>query len=347
MATDMGGFAQAGGPYLVDQFGRPLYRAAESSIFFKRSDLVAAGAETVIFLRGPAYPGTLRIDLTHSGNTRVLFLGTDYTVSVSGTSITLLSAAVAGDIYSVTYAPTLPQNAGAYFSNSIYALIAQDSPTGFWHLSETTGAFIDTGSGAHNLTAGSTGITRGVTSIIPGEPSAAVYGNGSSSAVGGTTAQIITNSATQSISIVFAFKAASFSVAQYLIHQGNNAVGSGQGFAIYVDTTGIIGVQAYSGSWSDGATSTSGAITLNTPCLIGVVIDAAAHTCTFYKNGSVINTVTGYTFGTGTTGTTAFNLGKEGSGANFLNGTLQGVAVFNGTVVSSLRIASYASAAGF
>lgn len=96
MPTDMGGFAQAGGPYLVDRFGRPLN--ASAALNYWRDDLTTsvAGLNTIV-LAAPAAPRTLRI--TKNGS---LLSPSSYTIN-SPVSVTLGSTIATTDKICVEY----------------------------------------------------------------------------------------------------------------------------------------------------------------------------------------------------------------------------------------------------
>jgi len=93
MATDMGGFAQAGGPVIVDRFGRPF------QVNTWRDDFVAGGGETLFITSSLAFPASMMIWKNGS-----LLPQTAY--SVIGKNIALATALTTGDILTISYSTT-------------------------------------------------------------------------------------------------------------------------------------------------------------------------------------------------------------------------------------------------
>jgi len=93
VASDMGGFAQAGGGVLVDRFGRPLQ--ASAALNYRRDDLIASGGETVVKLTSPAK------ELRLYKNTTLLKMS-EYTVN-SPVQCTLGAALSVSDVLTVEY----------------------------------------------------------------------------------------------------------------------------------------------------------------------------------------------------------------------------------------------------
>lgn len=142
MATDMGGFAQAGGPYLVDRFGRPL--AGQPTIVmpngYRRVDAITAlGGENTVILQGDPVANSIALTVN----------GTPVSWTINGRQITLGAALTTGQHLLVDYMATKPgvgaTTAGAIdlTAISIYAALREWFPmtdTG----STVTGAFAGT-----------------------------------------------------------------------------------------------------------------------------------------------------------------------------------------------------------
>lgn len=130
MATDMGGFAQAGGPILVDRFGRPLN--ASAALNYRRDNLTTTGVGlSKILLAAPAAQGTLRI--TKNGT---LLSPPSYTIN-SPVSVTLASTISTTDVICVEYWSAYPTAASVIYGSSY-------NPSVLWASGER-GAWLDPG----------------------------------------------------------------------------------------------------------------------------------------------------------------------------------------------------------
>lgn len=137
MATDMGGFAQAGGPVLVDQFGRPLAQSRNVLLppYFRRDDITFDGTSTTILTTNMPVSGTLQI-VVRSGTTTRFMEQSEITYSPpSGYTLNYIPAT--GDIGCVSYfsaspiigPSTLLTGSDPYWS-SVSALLHFDGSTG-------------------------------------------------------------------------------------------------------------------------------------------------------------------------------------------------------------------------
>jgi len=98
VATDMGGFAQAGGPLLIDRFSRPLNAAGVFMPFSRTDTLIASARWAAIMLGGiPLYAGNYGQSLIIIKNGTPLVAGTDY--SVSNNLVSLTSATATNDVF--------------------------------------------------------------------------------------------------------------------------------------------------------------------------------------------------------------------------------------------------------
>lgn len=110
MATDMGGFAQAGGPYLIDRFGRRL--TPSPSLIppngFRRIDaLTAFGGENYVILKAAPVANSIAITVN----------GIPVPWTISGNNITLTTSLSAGQICLVDYMATTPNPAATVISS--------------------------------------------------------------------------------------------------------------------------------------------------------------------------------------------------------------------------------------
>jgi len=137
VATDMGGFAQAGGPVLVDQFGRPLAQSRNVLLppYFRRDDITFDGTNATILTTNMPVSGTLQI-VVRSGTTTRFMEQSEITYSPSsGYSLNYIPAA--GDIGCVSYfsaspiigPSTLATGVDPFFAN-VASLIHFDGPNG-------------------------------------------------------------------------------------------------------------------------------------------------------------------------------------------------------------------------
>lgn len=92
MATDMGGFAQAGGPYLVDQFGRRIGNGPQIG-YRSVTRLTPSFSGAGILLASVPIPGTIVISVN----------GAVGTWTVSGTLVTLSASFASGAVVVVDY----------------------------------------------------------------------------------------------------------------------------------------------------------------------------------------------------------------------------------------------------
>lgn len=136
MATDMGGFAQAGGPVLVDKFGRPLN--ASAPLTYGRCDFISSGGETVVMFTSPV----VNLRITKNG---LLLARSAYTIN-STVSITLSTGLTTGDnltveawsAYSAQIITLVPSPTDPLFAN-VAALLHFEGTNGSTTFTDVTG----------------------------------------------------------------------------------------------------------------------------------------------------------------------------------------------------------------
>lgn len=108
MATDMGGFAQAGGPVLVDQFGRPLAQSRNLLLppYFRRDDITFDGTNATISTTNMPVSGTLQIVVRSGTTTRFIEQSEITYLPSTGYSLNYIPAN--GDIGCVSYFSASP-----------------------------------------------------------------------------------------------------------------------------------------------------------------------------------------------------------------------------------------------
>lgn len=137
--SDMGGFAQSGGPALVDRFGRPLN--ASAALNYRSDDFVSLSGSMVVQLTSPFYPGTLRVF-----KNGLLLAASAYTVN-SPVQFTLGTSLVSTDALTVCYGSAylqgatyvVPSTGDPYWAN-VVSLLHFDGTNGSTTITDVTGA---------------------------------------------------------------------------------------------------------------------------------------------------------------------------------------------------------------
>lgn len=271
MATDMGGFAVAGIPLELRQ-----------GMHFMRSDLSSVAGANQITLKSVPFEDTLRIELTHSGSTRLLVLGTDYTVA--GCIVTTTSSMVSGDIYAVSFWSRFSAGGGGggsivpyvsidpYFSN-VVALLHMDGSNGGTTFTDQKGA-----------TWTSAGVTTSTSSPKFGTASAAlVAARGDYLKTPHTTSW---DWGANDFSIEAWVRQTTSDINYHGIFVCDDT-SAARGLLLFLDqTTGYLRFSAFTGSTSHPV-SDSVALTLNTWYHVAAVRDGS--NLRLYKNGVQVN----------------------------------------------------------
>ena len=220
------------------------------------------------------------------------------------------------------------------------------SPRGFWMLDETTGDFnslVNTYPLAPDSNA-----TRGQSSIIPSTASASAGAAGTGAIGTRADSNVILQGAEQGFAMVTAVLVNSMpaDVAGF-VHQGNFSVNPA-GVAVLVQANGAIRFQTQVSSTFYLPASSAGFATTGTAFFLGVDHDPVADVIRFYKNGTLVSTVS-HTVGIGSS-TSAFAIGRGTAttvpNAYVLDGRMQGVATFS-SALGEAALLSLAQAAGF
>lgn len=217
------------------------------------------------------------------------------------------------------------------------------SPTGWWRLGEASGAFADSGSGSHASSSVGSGVLRGATGLVTGDSDKAVTLDGSANAW--IDFGDVNDLDGGSYTVMLAFKLDGVNASNYrrLLNKYNAGVTDGIEIGLMKSTDSPANAIYFDHKVSSTTKEAlSAALASGTKYLAFCVYDASADTMKVYVNGAQSgSTVTGVTSDlANNTGSLILGNNQGKLLAAAFGGTLDEVAVWKGTALSSTQIAN-------
>lgn len=347
MATDMGGFAQAGGPVFVDRFGRPLSGQINPITGAQRTDFATAiGGETSVVLGANPIPGTIAVFVQGA---------LVNPSSISGLFIGLPSALSAGDKVGVIYRTFDPNPRNA--SLSAYSAIAAGiypKIAGWWQLNDTGATFADSHTGNFTLTPyGSP--TKNQTAIRGGGGASAKFVASSGASNHWSTSsplQTNTNAIFCWMKTPGAFNPGSGALGSVIAGDASSTGASPTTrYGIFLlDSTGVPYASWTVSSTNQNVSASTGALSTNTGYFLGYSRDGSAKTVTHYRNATGESPISYTNNASGSVDSdAAMNVGNDEpySGSYAFLGYLQDVVIFKDQLTSTEVTYLYNSGNGY
>jgi PKD repeat protein len=210
-----------------------------------------------------------------------------------------------------------------------YALaVRADAPVSYWRLGETAGTSAADSAGTNPGT-----LVGGVT---PGQPGALADGNAALLLNGSTGYVRVTNSAAVQLAgdltielwVNVSLAARQTLISKHYLHE----------FELTLETNGVLNLYQGNGAAYSNAWSAAGAVTANTWHHVVVTREAATQTIRFYVDG--VARGSGVSAIVPTAGPNAVSIGRSAGGSQYVNGSLDEVALY-AAVLSPTQIATH------